>query len=297
MQAGARPFPVLGTAMWGWTLAQTRCSDIADAFYDRGGRWFDTAANYPIDGNPDHFGLGDIWLSRWMEGRADTKVIAKIGAVANDGRPEHDLSATAIESAHRRLQSLFGRNLAIVCVHWDNRDNAGAIAETVDALQKLRDKGLDVGLAGIRRPDLYYEASVALRNKWHIQIKNNALTQEGYGHYRLFHGARRFHVYGLNAGGVKLDGSPSRTLKARRAAPSRAELGFAARLAHAATEALDRPIDMNALGILLACSNEDVEAILLGPSRTDQLFDALAFLDQIDRGLLDAFAEARRGIR
>lgn len=296
MKHRARPFPVLGTAMWGWTLSRAQCFRIADAFFDRGGQWFDTASNYPIDSRPDHFGLSESWLAKWVERRAGAKVIAKIGAVANDGRPENDLSASAVSAAYDRLRSRFGQNLANVCVHWDNREDGGAIAETVAALNRLSGDGVGVGLSGIRRPDLYFDASEALRKKWRIQIKNNALTEVGYSRYALFHGERRFHAYGLNAAGIKLDGAKSRTLKARRGRCARPEMEFVANLARATGSALDRRIDMNALGILLACSNQDIEAILLGASNVDQVFDTLDFLEEVDDAMISAFAEVRRDV-
>jgi len=43
--------PLLGTAMWGWTVSRPVCFDLLDTFYAAGFRQIDAAVNYPINKN------------------------------------------------------------------------------------------------------------------------------------------------------------------------------------------------------------------------------------------------------
>src|SRR5215207_635760 len=102
--------PVLGTAMWGWTVDRSRAFDLADRFYELDGRWFDTASNYPISRDPARFGVAARWLADWCSTRhrIDGCVIAKVGALRNDGSDLCDLGPENLLCQFASMCDLFG---------------------------------------------------------------------------------------------------------------------------------------------------------------------------------------------
>ena len=61
-------------------------------------------------------------------------------------------------------------------IHWDNRSNLDEIKETSNFLMNTFNEGIKVGLSGIKNPKLYCKAAPFLRDKWHIQIKENLIN-------------------------------------------------------------------------------------------------------------------------
>ncbi len=92
------PTLILGTAMWGWTTPRETAFAMLDEWYSRGFREVDTATNYPIDRDPEHFRLAEKILLEWIaaHGVTDLEVMMKIGSVNNLRSPEHLLTKSFI---------------------------------------------------------------------------------------------------------------------------------------------------------------------------------------------------------
>lgn len=284
-----QPTLLLGTAMWGWTIPETRCFELLNAFYAAGFRQIDTATNYPINKRPEDFRRAETILKSWTDahGVTDLGIIVKVGSINNLRSPEHNLSKSFLLMNLDDYRAKFGSNLDMLMVHWDNRDDAAAIGQSLEALDEARRQGLKIGLSGIRHPEIYADLNQQFQFDFHIQFKHN-LLQSDYERYKNFHGSNRFIAYGINAGGIKLDASAyhaDSSLSARGgditqeppiAAPLRAIIAEAN-----ATD--DRPAieSMNHCGMIFAYHSPDVAGILVGPSKVSQLEDTLNFYQHL----------------
>ncbi len=276
---------ILGTAMWGWTTSKETAFGLLDEWYAKGFRQVDGATNYPINKQPEDFRKAENILLDWIKthGIADLEVMMKIGSVNNLRTPEHLLTKSFVLMMLDEYAWLFGKNLHTLMVHWDNREETEAIRETLEALQTVKEKGLQVGLSGIQRPDIYAALNREFQLDFRIQIKHNVL-QSDYGRYAAFHGQRRFIAYGINAGGLKLDPSfyhENSSLKARGAdvEKMRPMAEKLIRIVDAANQNTERPplTAMHQIGMIHAFYQPDMQGILLGVSNVGQLKESIDF--------------------
>jgi aryl-alcohol dehydrogenase-like predicted oxidoreductase len=277
--------PVLGTAMWGWTIGQDDAFRLADRFYEKGGRWFDTASNYPIDKVPEHFGLASRWLSDWIgsRGRRDAKVILKVGGVSNDGSPAFDLSEEVVRTLYRRSQDAFPEGPHVFSIHWDNRDDEAAIQPTIDVLNELSLSGQVVGLSGVKHPEIYSRRLADQARPCWIQVKHNILTQAAYASYQPFHGVAHFLAYGVNAAGLKFGQQYSAANSAVvRGAPTSLDIRRFERMVERWRDDPFMPKTFNELGLAFLTLTPDIKGVIIGPSKTSQLDESLAFLAAFD---------------
>ena len=296
MAKGKYPDLLLGTAMWGWTLEPTTCFAILDHFYEAGFRQVDSATNYPINKNAADFRKTNEILDTWIKAHQvhDLKVTMKIGSVNNMGTPDHNLTKSFIIINIDDYLQQFGSNLDTIMIHWDNRHLVGAIDATIDGLTVARERGLRVGLSGIRHPEIYYEINHGYQLNFRIQIKHN-LFRSDYEKYRSFHGHKRFITYGINGGGVKLDvptSLDSQTIQARGIDPA---------VYKEKLKALKKVIkkkpwkgqiqSMNQCGMIHAYHHPDIEGILIGPSSPEQLRESMLFYHQLHSGTFQEFYE------
>lgn len=271
--------------MWGWTVPRERAFQLLDAFYAAGGREVDGATNYPINKRPEDFRAAENVLIDWVNthGVTDLKVMMKVGSLNNMRTPDCNLSRAFLLFCLDEYQDKFGPNLDTLMIHWDNRDEAEPVAETVAALRDVHTAGHRVGLSGIRHPALYAEQLAGSAFDVRIQLKHNLLTSD-YPRYAPFHGRPRFIAYGINAGGVKLDAAAYRadaSLRARGGDTS-AEPPIVPALrewlANLPEGERPKPQSMNHLGLLYALGRPDIGQVLIGPSRLEQLQDSLDWL-------------------
>ncbi|HFA50830.1 MAG TPA: hypothetical protein ENJ95_17620 [Bacteroidetes bacterium] len=287
------PSLLLGTAMWGWTTTKETVFQLLDEWYSQGFRQVDTATNYPIDKNPEHFRLAENILLEWIKanGITDLRLMMKIGSVNNLFTPEHILTKSFVLMMLDEYQNMFGSNLETMMVHWDNRDVKAEIKETFEALETIENRGLKVGLSGIKHPEIYAELNEGFNLGFSIQVKHN-LLQSAYPHYAPFHRQRRFIAYGINAGGIKLDAAKyaeNSSLRARGGdveneppivAKIRGEIkNF--------NEKKDRPAisAFHQIGMINAFYHADIQGILLGASKLGQLRESIGFyrvLQEVD---------------
>lgn len=279
------PKVILGTAMWGWTINKHSAFSLATHFTNLGGVLFDTASNYPIDGNVTHFGLAQRWLAEWFEKNPDTRsrVIVKIGSSSNDGSSNVDLGAKTVLKKFDTLQLLFGYRVGMIFVHWDNRDNYFKIENTISAFREIKKLGIGIGLSGIKYPDIYARIGPDLLEDWLIQIKYNIFSRSSYNHYEGFQGKRRFLAYGLNAGGFKMDGSYGATnsFVARDSNQQYITSQTVEKLLSKKPDMPNSPKTLNSLSLLSAFENKDILGVIVGPSSIKQLDDTFKFLDSL----------------
>lgn len=257
--------------------------------------WFqevDTATNYPIDKNPDHFRLAEKLLHEWSvaHGVSDLRVMMKVGSVNNLFTPEHILKESFILMMIDEYSNLFRTNLDTVMVHWDNREDESEIRETFEALSTANQNGFRVGLSGIRYPDTYAQVNQEFGYDFRIQMKHNVLHSD-YQRYKSFHGKKRFIAYGINAGGIKLNKSAyavESSLKARggNITDEPPILEKIRSLISEANEQKGRTqiTTFNQIGMIYSFHHAEMQGILLGTSRVEQLKQSIDFYQLLKTG-------------
>lgn len=295
-----KPFPVLGTAMWGWTTPQEICFELLDTFYARGFRQVDTATNYPINKTSGDFRKAEHILREWIlaHGISDLEIMVKVGSLNNLGGPEHNLSKSFLLLALDEYGFLFQDNLRTFSIHWDNRDNEADIQETFEALKIAADNGLEIGLSGIKHPEIYARINEPFGFQFSIQFKHNLLYSD-FERYEPLHQQGRFFAYGINAGGLKLDPSAyhgQSTLNVR-GRPTAYQPSFAPALLRLITKANQnnrRPAieNFNHCGLCFAWYKNGIEGILIGTTKVTQLEHSLDFMEILsNHSYLDVFED------
>ncbi len=277
--------------MWGWTTDKPTAFRLLDQFYESGQREVDGATNYPINKRPEDFRRAENILLEWINahGVRDLKVMMKVGSVNNMRTPECNLSKSFLLIMLDEYRYAFGDNLDTLMLHWDNRTDAEAVAETFEAFKLARARGCRLGLSGIRHPEVHAKVNEAFGFDFRIQMKHN-LLQSDYARYAPFHGQGRFITYGVNAGGIKLDPKayqPDSSLRAR-GGDTEAPHPIAGPLQEVLSQANaagGRPAvsGMNHCGMAYAYHSPDVSGILIGPSRAAQLQGTLNFYEALRR--------------
>ncbi|MCO6492680.1 MAG: aldo/keto reductase [Phaeodactylibacter sp.] len=283
------PTLLLGTAMWGWTVPRATCFDLLDRFYRAGFREVDGATNYPINKKPEDFRKAENILLEWIKAHEvqDLKVMMKVGSVNNLRTPENNLAKSFLLMLLDEYRSEFGPNLDTFMIHWDNRQEEKGIRESLEALAIAREQGLRTGLSGIKHPGIYARLNQEFSLDFRIQAKHNIL-QSDYSRYQAFHGRAGFIAYGINAGGVKLDPGQYRADSSLRARGGNVaeEHPLTEKLQAILKEANQRggrpPVSsFNHCGLAFACHSPDMEGILLGVSRPEQLEDSMSFFEAL----------------
>lgn len=277
----------LGTAQWGWTVPQSAAFQILDAWYAAGHRVVDAATNYPINKNPADFRAAEQILREYIRahGIDDFRINMKLGSLDNLRSPDVNLSPSFLMMMAEEYRRLFEQNLRSVMIHWDNRDDETAIGETLSALRALQqESGLQPGLSGIKHPECYHKANLNFGLTFDLQMKHNIL-QSDVSRYRPFFPPEqhRYFVYGINAGGLRLDGPyPSgSTFMARGGSPEGSETIRTQLKKHLPdwNLAFVRPPlrTMNHLSLLFSGLQPAVKGLVLGFSSPAQVRETLDF--------------------
>ena len=293
------PELILGTAMWGWTTPASVCFDLLDHFYEQGFRAIDTATNYPINENTADFRLAEKILKEWIHtnGITDLKVMVKVGSITNIRTSENNLQKSFLLMLLDEYQFLFGENLETYMIHWDNREASSEVRASLEAMTVAAEKGFQIGLSGIKHPSIYQALQDDFPFDFRIQIKHN-LLQSSYEHYKAFHGKPRFIAYGINAGGIKLAPDTyheQSSLKVRggNIQVEPALLPKLRDLIQEVNQTINHPIThFNECGMTYAFHSPDMEGILLGTSKLEQLKASIAFYHLLCQGKFEAFHES-----
>jgi aryl-alcohol dehydrogenase-like predicted oxidoreductase len=278
---------VLGTAMWGWTVSKSESFRLLEAFEEWGGLIVDSATNYPINGDATSNGKSLEWVSEWFCSNPKTKlkVLIKIGSKNNSGSSESDLSKSRLLREFAKQQDTFspGRLFGLG-IHWDNRpDKSGAqseMVESLDAMRVIANSGLEIGISGLQRPDLYKQLAPDLADKWIIQVKENILDNASRRRDYEFFPKCRILAYGLNMGGLRLErvtGQSSRVMAAPSISQSTIDK-LEQLLAESQLSAV-KPNTLNELGLWHAFQQDTLTGVILGPSSQRQLMDSTKFID------------------
>lgn len=276
---------ILGTALWGWGITRTEAFSLLEKFFESGGVIVDTATNYPINKRKDDFGLAVKWLSEWTQFHSNEKysLIVKLGSKNNMGGSEIDLRPKNIIETTKRLKDTFGQSLSCISIHWDNRSGETqdqiAISQTVEVMGKLRETGLDIGLSGIKDPKSYYLSNSLLLDDWIIQVKENFLTNKSRVQYQSYFPNARFLAYGINMGGIKLEGynnnASSINLRGINVDPYVVEKIRI--LLESVRRIVSCPINIYQLSLAFAHCNDYLSGVIIGPRNIKQLEETLIF--------------------
>lgn len=284
-----KPDLILGTGMWAWTVDKKAAFTMLDAYYSAGFRRIDTATNYPIDKNPEHFRAAETILEEWIKTHRvnDLRIICKIGSVNNLFTPEHNLAKSFVLFSSESYLNLFGENAETLMLHWDNRADIKSIHETYEGLQIAKNNGWKLGLSGIKNPAQHAKVNQAFNFDFSIQMKHNPFDS-AYGHYTPFHSKnRRFIAYGTTGGGIKLNAnySENSSLHIRNKVNSVQEKKLEAirKIIVEANSKAERPtIDaLFQLGLIHAGLHPTMEGIILGCSSLKQLETSLNFYQKM----------------
>ncbi len=298
--AGGGRTLVLGTALWGWGVERAQAMALLDRFAEAGGRLVDSAPNYPLSKRPEDFGLALRWIAEWLaaQGGAPLGVSVKLGATDNLGGPQASLSRSFLEVSQEILLGRFGPALAGLAVHWDNRDEPEAIAETLDVFRGFAAAGCAIGFSGVRHPELYAAAAPDLANRWHIQVKENAATCEARERYRPHFPAARYLAYGINMGGLKREPpGPASSLMLRGLAPPDRLAAQLCAFLESEHGLQPRPSSLNELALSLAWHNPSLAGVVAGPRSPAQLAETLAFWSRLETEAPAAPPPALAGLR
>lgn len=275
--------------MWGWTVSKSESFRLLDSFEEWGGVIIDSATNYPINGEPTSNGVALKWISEWFANNPQTKlkVLIKIGSTNNSGSSESDLSKSRLLNELARQTDTFGpSSLLGLGIHWDNRpDKSGSLSEmeeSLEAMREIADSGLEIGISGIRRPDLYKQLAPDLAAKWIIQVKENVLDSSTRQKYNQIFPQSRILAYGMNMGGVRLEPGSRKSPRVMASQSissstiSELEVILAASQLHAV-----KPKTFNELGLWHAMQQGSLDGVILGPSSQKQLVESIKFIDLI----------------
>ncbi len=299
------PTLVLGTAQWGWTVHRTEVFRLLDAWLLAGHRRVDVATNYPINRQAEDFRAAEKILEEYVQahGLRDLQITMKVGSLDNMRSPEANLAPSFLHMMAGEYRRRFAENLHGLMLHWDNRSDETAIRSSLEALQQLqKEQGLQPGLSGIAHPEIYARVNADLGLHFDIQLKHNVMHSD-LERYRPLWAQAGFFAYGLNAGGMKLEGSypTDSTFLARGGQPEQmaARLEQIRALLPGFHLAFVRPPvkSMNHLGLIYAGLNPRLNGLILGVSSISQLRETLDFwrnLETFDyRDVWEALAKLR----
>lgn len=273
--------------MWGWTVSKSESFRLLDSFEEWGGVIIDSATNYPINGNPASNGEALMWISEWFAKNPKTKlrVLIKVGSKDNLGSSESDVSKSRLLHELSKQMNTFGpSSLLGLGIHWDNRpDQSGSQSEMVESLEAMREianSGMEIGISGIRRPDLYKQLAPDLAAKWIIQVKDNVLDSSTRQKYNQIFPHSRILAYGMNMGGVRLEPGSRQSLRvmaSQRASPS--TISEIERILSASQLDAVKPKTFNELGLWHALQQDTLNGVILGSSSQRQLMESIKFID------------------
>ena len=280
---------ILGTAMWGWTIEKKECFRMLDFFYDKGFKAVDIAPNYPINNNHNYFRYAENILLEWINinNICDLEIISKIGSYDNSGNPKNNLSFSFILMNYQYYIEKFGKNLKNLMVHWDNRNSASAIELTIKALEFIKAKGINIGLAGIKNPKLYFESQSQAILNCTFELKHNIFSTT-IKNYSMFKKTARFLVYGVNASGLKINQvyHSKNNIIVRKKDQESKRYGKTINkidkfLIKKSKYPLRKITNFNHIGMIYAYNTSWVDGIIIGPSSIVKLEDTILFFKKL----------------
>jgi len=277
---------LLGTAQWGWTVSREEAFRLLDAWLTAGHRAVDAATNYPINKNPADFRAAENILLEYVRahGLHDLDITMKIGSLDNMRSPETNLAPSFVRMMAEEYARLFGKNLRVLMLHWDNRSDEIAIRDTLEALVNVQTElGIRPGISGIKHPETYAHANEGRNLRFDIQLKHNVLHSDLPRYIGFSDPGHQRFAYGINAGGLKLEGPypAGSTFLTRGGDPEKAAVvleKIRAELPKWNTAFVRPPVrSMNHVGLIYAGLHPQLDGLVLGFSSVAQLRETLDF--------------------
>jgi aryl-alcohol dehydrogenase-like predicted oxidoreductase len=191
----------LGTANWGRSVSKNDALALLDVFYGHGYKLVDSATNYPINSRSQDYSLALTWIAEWLDSNRNSRleIFVKVGSINNKGTSENDLGPSEVTEQVIKLQSKFGDNLLGVGIHWDNRDFSykHEIFDLVSCLNQLSQGDLQLGISGIKYPEVYYLTS-EIGSEWLIQVKEYLGFSLKRERYAAYFPSNRYIAYGIS---------------------------------------------------------------------------------------------------
>jgi aryl-alcohol dehydrogenase-like predicted oxidoreductase len=279
---------VLGTALWGWGIDRHEAYVMLENFLLMGGQFVDTAMNYPINKQEGDFALAVRWIADWVKcnQKSDLALTVKVGSSDNMGSPDVKLSPDDIEQAASTLLRQFDCSLSCISIHWDNRsdDDCENIVQTVQAMSRLNQAGLRIGLSGIKHPELYLKADASLAEKWIIQVKENLMTRKARETYLPWFPEAKYLAYGINLGGLKSEvPEVGSSINLRKINIPQSFTEKLIDLIHSKHEFEPRPTSLNELAMAALYLNPALSGAVIGPRNLDQLKNTLGYWESLKK--------------
>lgn len=279
------PDLLLGTAMWGDKVYTSQAFELLTYFYEMGYRRVDTATNYPINKNPKDFRAAERVIKTWIKahGVYDLRIICKIGSINNLFTSEHNLSKSFILMNAEMYLDFFQENAATLMLHWDNRSDENAIRESYEALAIAQQMGWNLGLSGIKNPNVHKDVNATFDFDFLIEMKHNPF-EHSLAHYAPFHSSkRRFIAYGTTGGGIKLDenytSDSSLVLRNKLNILNKENIKKVKTILEKINKNTTRKRinEMYQLGLIYAYYEQQMNGIILGCSNLEQLQNSMSF--------------------
>jgi aryl-alcohol dehydrogenase-like predicted oxidoreductase len=279
---------VLGTALWGWGINRQEAYNLLEVFLGCGGTIVDTATNYPINKCVADYGLALSWVKDWIDNNETSRLslIVKIGSIDNMGSGAIDLSPGNVLSSTDLLREKFGTKLSCISVHWDDRgvdeSNSCSIVQTVDAMIKIKESGLLIGMSGVKRPDLYLNAAPDLSDSWVIQVKENFSTRLARKDYQSFFPQAKYLAYGINLGGLKVE-SPQKnsSMELRNIRVPGELVDLVSSVLQSNHVFQPRPSSLNELALAISYVNPALSGVIIGPRNIEQLLNTMKYWEEL----------------
>lgn len=283
---------ILGSASFGWNVSRSTAFDLLERWVQSGFEEIDAATNYPLNGRKEDFRASEQIVAEFIRTHGidgQLSITMKVGALSNQRTPEINLSPSFFLMMAEEYSQLFGeKNIRGLMPHWDNRTDIAEIESTLEALAILEKKGFQPGLSGIKHPEIYAELNRRFQFNFDIELKINPFYSDLPRYSAFDSAAHRFMAYGVNAGGVKLDGqyTDQNSLSLRGVDPHlfETELTRLRGLLPIWNSASVRPPikTMNQLGLIRAALDPAVGAVIVGANAAPQLESTLDFWKNLD---------------
>jgi aryl-alcohol dehydrogenase-like predicted oxidoreductase len=166
----------------------------------------------------------------------------------------------------------------------DETQEQNSISQTVEAMSRVRETGLDIGLSGIKDPQRYYLSNPILASEWVIQVKENFLTNSSRLLYERFFPNARYFAYGINMGGVKLEKySDDSSINLRGIKVESSFVDKTRKLLESNHGIDPRPANLNQLSLAFAHFNASLAGVIIGPRNIQQLEDTLRYWAELEK--------------
>ena len=277
----------LGTAYWGWSVSEKEANEILNLFYANGGRFVDSAFNYPISSKPNDLNKSFLILSNWIKRNKinDLKINYKIGSISNEHIPKNNTSERYLRDQFSHAVDISSNNIYSIMIHWDNSGSLKKIYDTCLFLKEIQTSGLRIGLSGIKNPKMYLDSMSDLNFlPIDLQVKSN-FVQSNLDHYKIFDSRRnRFWAYGISLGGLKIEYSNLKYSLAFSSSSSINKKPIVTEFMKDKIYIAMQEYQLNSiyeLSIANAEQNDSLYGYIIGPSNSLQMKSILKFLHSL----------------